>query len=58
MVARIDTAQLPDEDEALESGANTNRVDFGFYYLECWDAVLQKRLAWSLFALLLSTLVC
>ena len=26
--------------------------------LEWWDAVLQKRLAWSLFVLLLSTLVC
>ena len=26
--------------------------------LEWWDAVLQKRLAWALFVLLLSTLVC
>ena len=29
-----------------------------FSTLEWWDAVLQKRLAWALFVLLLSTLVC
>ena len=28
------------------------------HWLEWWDVVLQKRLAWALFVLLLSTLVC
>ena len=33
-------------------------ISYVFLRLEWWDAVLQKRLAWALFVLLLSTLVC
>ena len=33
-------------------------ISFVLRTLEWWDAVLQKRLAWALFVLLLSTLVC
>ena len=33
-------------------------VFIGSFTLEWWDAVLQKRSAWALFVLLLSTLVC